>query len=156
MGMAKAVTDTATIAQSIYTFVQSTPTTIWHIAHNLDGYPVVVAVDNSGNVVEPAVQYTDVNTVVLTFDVAVSGKAYLSGISGSNSFPDTIVTNGTYVFTQSVAATTWNIAHNLGEFPSVDVVDSTGTVITAQVQYVDNNNVTITFDVAVSGKAYLN
>jgi hypothetical protein len=74
------------------------------------------------------------------------------------------VTNGTnpgasgsaYVHTQSSPASTWNIAHNLGRFPSVTVVDSAKSVITSDPQYLDNNNIRIVFSAPFSGYAYLN
>ena len=62
----------------------------------------------------------------------------------------------TWVFNQTTVATTWAIAHNLGDYPSVTVVDPAGHVMTADVEYVDDNNVLITFTLPVSGKAYLN
>ena len=62
----------------------------------------------------------------------------------------------TFIFTQGVPATTWNIQHNLGKFPSITVVDTAGTVVMGQYDYVDNNNITLTFAAGFAGKAYLN
>ena len=62
----------------------------------------------------------------------------------------------TFVFTQGVAATTWNITHNLGKFPSVSVINNNNIVINGEVTYVDNNNVQLNFSAGFSGKAYLN
>ena len=66
----------------------------------------------------------------------------------------------TFVFTQGVAATTWNIQHNLGKFPSVGVVDTAsvanGQLYYGDVKYIDSNNLTVTFKSEFSGKAYLN
>jgi len=62
----------------------------------------------------------------------------------------------TLVYTQSTPATSWAIIHNLGKFPSVDVVDSGGTILIPDVIYVDGNNITVNFVNATSGKAYLN
>ena len=61
-----------------------------------------------------------------------------------------------FTFTQSVAAATWNVAHNLDKFPSVTVALPSGQVGQADVTYVDENNLTITFAGAESGKAYMN
>jgi hypothetical protein len=61
-----------------------------------------------------------------------------------------------YEHDQSVAAATWNITHSLGNYPSVVIVDTTGDVMYGEINYVDNNNITITFSEAVDGKAYLN
>ena len=65
-------------------------------------------------------------------------------------------TDSTFVFTQGVAATTWNIQHNLGKFPSVSVVNTNDFVIIGEVEYIDNNNVTLTFSAGFAGKAFLN
>lgn len=62
----------------------------------------------------------------------------------------------TYVHDQALASATWNIHHNLGRFPSVTVVDSSGTVVYGNVQYIDTNNLTISFSVAFGGTAYIN
>ena len=62
----------------------------------------------------------------------------------------------TFVFNQGVPATTWNIQHNLGKFPSITVIDTADTVVTGQYEYTDKNNVTLTFSAGFAGKAYLN
>ena len=62
----------------------------------------------------------------------------------------------TFIFTQGVAATTWDITHNLGKFPSVSVVNNNDIVINGEVTYIDNNNVQLNFSAGFSGKAYLN
>lgn len=62
----------------------------------------------------------------------------------------------TFVFDQAESATTWHIAHNLGKYPSVVIVDSTGAVIGGKVTYVDINNIDIEFNAQFTGKAYLN
>ena len=70
----------------------------------------------------------------------------------------TLSTQGvpTFIFNQGVPASTWNIQHNLGKFPSITVVDTAGTVVMGQYDYVDNNNITLTFAAGFAGKAYLN
>ena len=62
----------------------------------------------------------------------------------------------TFIFTQGTPATTWNIQHNLGKFPSVSVINNNNIVIISEVTYVDNNNVQINFSAGFTGKAYLN
>ena len=62
----------------------------------------------------------------------------------------------TYVHNQSIPSATWVIPHNLLRYPSVDVVDSAGTQVVGDVQYDSNNQITINFVGAFSGKAYLN
>ena len=62
----------------------------------------------------------------------------------------------TFTFVQSVAAATWTVVHDLDKFPSVTMVLSTGQVGYGDVTYINENNLTITFAGAESGKAYLN
>lgn len=62
----------------------------------------------------------------------------------------------TFVFTQGVPATTWNIQHDLGKFPSVSVINNNNVVINGEVIYIDNNNVQLNFSAGFTGKAYLN
>lgn len=61
-----------------------------------------------------------------------------------------------FVHDQSVASATWNIQHNLSKYPSVMITDSSGEVVGGSIQYVDANNVTITFKAAFKGKAFFN
>jgi len=61
-----------------------------------------------------------------------------------------------YAHNQSSASTTWSITHNLNKFPSVTVVLSTGQKGYGDVTYTDENNLTISFTGAESGKAYMN
>ena len=62
----------------------------------------------------------------------------------------------TFEFDQAAAATTWNITHNLGRFPSITVIDTGNTVVTGEYNYVSNIRVILTFSAAFAGKAYLN
>jgi hypothetical protein len=61
-----------------------------------------------------------------------------------------------FVFNQAVAANPWTIQHNLNKFPSCTMVLSTGQQGYGDVTFIDENNLTITFAGAESGKAYIN
>lgn len=61
-----------------------------------------------------------------------------------------------YTHNQNNAASTWNVTHNLGKHPAVSIVLSTGQQGLADVQYINENELTITLLSAQSGKAYLN
>lgn len=61
-----------------------------------------------------------------------------------------------YTHNQIVPSTTWNITHNLNKFPSVTIVDSGGTVVIGDVTHINNDSLTVTFNSAFAGKAYLN
>lgn len=64
--------------------------------------------------------------------------------------------NETYTFVQAGASATWTVQHNLNKFPSVTMTLSTGQKGYGDVVYIDENNLTITFASAESGKAYMN
>jgi hypothetical protein len=61
-----------------------------------------------------------------------------------------------FVFEQLGASTSWYIVHDLGGHPAVEVVDLNGNVVLADIQYNTPNALTITFNTAVAGRAYLN
>ena len=61
-----------------------------------------------------------------------------------------------YVHYQMSAQKIWNVNHNKNNFPSVTVIDSTDTVVFGDIEYIDTNNLKITFTAAFSGKAYIN
>jgi hypothetical protein len=64
--------------------------------------------------------------------------------------------SGTLVFTQLAPAAVWTINHNTGQFPSVTTVDATGGEIKGTVQYMNSNQVTVTFSAPIAGRAFLN
>ena len=61
-----------------------------------------------------------------------------------------------FVFNQAVASATWTVQHNLNKFPSCTMVLSTGQQGYGDVTFIDENELTITFASAESGKAYIN
>lgn len=64
--------------------------------------------------------------------------------------------NGTEAFEQATPLATWTVPHNLNRYPSVTVTDHLGSVLLADVQYVDANTVQINHSVPMIGKAYCN
>lgn len=74
-----------------------------------------------------------------------------------NNYYQTIQEASTYTYLQNTPATTWTVNHNMGKYPSVTVVTSAGDIAGgAEIDYIDKNNLTISFAAAFSGKAYLN
>jgi hypothetical protein len=61
-----------------------------------------------------------------------------------------------YIHTQLTASTSWTIDHALGKYPSVTIVDSGNNVVVGDIQYNTTNQLTVTFQSSVSGKAYIN
>lgn len=62
----------------------------------------------------------------------------------------------TYVHTQSQAADTWTIKHNLNKYPSVSIVDSANSIVVGEITYINKNELIVGFTGAFSGKAILN
>lgn len=67
-----------------------------------------------------------------------------------------IAADKNYVYIQAIAASIWNITHNLGKFPSTVVVDSTNREVEGDIQHIDVNSLVITFSSAFTGKAFFN
>ena len=78
-------------------------------------------------------------------------------INGQKLIGDTtIIEDKTFVYEQNLPSSVWNVKHDLGKFPAVSVVDSAGTEVVGAIDYIDENNVTLTFVGAFSGKAFFN
>ena len=140
-------------------------------------------VDNSGQNIVQFMNYLVGNNILISEQSAISefghftidsytvnGKTatlnltnlFGNGVLDINKFYDfavfTLSSQGvpTFVFEQGAPATTWNIQHNLGKFPSVSVINNNNVVINGEVTYIDNNNVQLNFSAGFTGKAYLN
>jgi len=62
----------------LFVFQQSTASVLWTINHNLNTFPVIIAVDNLGNKLTGLETYVSKNTVTILFSVPVAGTAYLT------------------------------------------------------------------------------
>lgn len=73
---------------------------------------------------------------------------------------ETVVVEGTgdktFMFQQDVPSDTWDIYHGLFKYPSVSVIDSAGTNVVGDIQYVSLSHVVVLFALPFAGKAYLN
>jgi len=112
--------------------------------------------NNFGHFKFVSLQESTPDVYVGTFDfVAANGVLVDQSVYGLGLF-----TKGhddkNYRHIQGVSSATWTIAHNLGKYPSVTVKDSAGSIVIGEIQYNDNNNITLTFSGAFSGEAYLN
>ena len=85
----------------------------------------------------------------------VSEKYYCLAVYPGFIF-DTSFADKTFVHNQTIPASQWDVQHNLDKFPSVTVTLPSGKVGFADVQYIDENNLTITFAGDETGKAYMN
>lgn len=64
-------------SDTVWSMTQSSPSGVWNLAHNQASYPVVVVVDNGGNLIDPDILYVDINNIRLVFSAPTSGIVYL-------------------------------------------------------------------------------
>lgn len=61
-----------------------------------------------------------------------------------------------YVHKQETSSDTWEVTHGLGKEPAVTIVDSAGTEVIGEVEYVGLNKCILRFQAPFSGKAIFN
>jgi hypothetical protein len=61
-----------------FKFAQEQNSDEWVIEHNLGKHPSVTVVDSGDNIVYAEVEYVDLNNLIIRFNGANSGKAYLN------------------------------------------------------------------------------
>lgn len=74
----------------------------------------------------------------------------------TNQFEELDLGDKTYTHVQTTAATTWNIIHNLGKTPSITIFNSANELSFGNIEYLNDNQMRVTFSAAISGKAILN
>lgn len=108
---------------------------------------------NVGTAAPVSVAVSTPAPIVVTF-------AATQGVQGPEGTPGTDGTNGTdattFVFTQSAPSALWLIVHNLGRYPSVTVIDSSGSIAEGDITYTDGDTLSVAFSASFSGVAYLN
>lgn len=83
-----------------------------------------------------------------------TGKLYMSG--GEDIVNKTKIKSLTHKITPFTDVSQVNVNHNLGKRPSVTVLDTDGTEYTTDVEHVDENNLIVRFDLAMSGMVICN
>jgi hypothetical protein len=91
--------------------------------------------------------------VALQLGPALRGPAGPAGPAGG---PGAGGGDANLAWPQLTPLATWLIAHGLGKYPSVTVIDSAGDQVMGRIEYVDANTVRLVFSAAFSGTAYLN
>ena len=84
----------------------------------------------------------------------LTGKPTLNGQTIQGDM--TIEADKSYIFIQATPSDTWTITHGLNKFPSVVTVDSAGSEVIGDCEYLDANTVVLTFSGAFAGKAFFN
>lgn len=80
------------------------------------------------------------------------------GVQGVQGAPGPAGADGDrhHTHAQAIPSDTWVITHNLGKYPSVSVVDSSGGEVEGEVSHTNPNQLTVFFSAGFSGSAYLN
>jgi hypothetical protein len=94
-------------------------------------------------------QYINTDSGLLFGPKTASGWGV--GVPLGNNDPDDLG----QVYTQTSPSTVWNIVHTLSFVPNIVIVDSEQNVIEGSYEYTSDNEITATFNTAISGKAYL-
>lgn len=83
------------------------------------------------------------------------GQAGPEGPQGDPGPAGPAAPGASYIHTQAIPSNVWSIHHGLGMFPNVTVIDSAGTEVEGDPDYIDANNVVMTFSAAFGGVAYV-
>ena len=91
---------------------------------------------------------------VVTLDRRTVAEIATRGPQGAKGNPGTPATGAGTDFPQS-AALQWTINHNFGYRPSVELIDSSGREVDAEIQHLSANTVRVTFLTPTAGTARL-
>lgn len=91
------------------------------------------------------------------YNITLSGNIENAVTSVNGQTGDIIINEDkTYVYKQLESSDTWIIKHNLNKYPNVTIVDSGDNMVFGETHYDSENQITISFIGAFSGKAFLN
>jgi hypothetical protein len=106
---------------------------------------------------EISVQVGDSLTTVLEIGTPGPKGTGEPGPPGRQGEPGPAGTDQAYTHNQIIPSATWNVEHTLTKpRPSVTVVDSAGTTVEGEIQFVSDTRITISFTAPFAGYAYLN
>jgi hypothetical protein len=136
------------------THTQLTASNTWTFNHSLNTLTPLLQVYDLGyeQIIPNEIVSIDAFTSEIRFDYTQAGYAVASSGGGL------VVTGSTPRLVQTVAATTWSFAHNLGtQFPGFEVFDQNDyVVIPAGIYAIDENNAEIYFATPSTGVAIAN
>ena len=130
----------------------------YYILHNRDlkgGYQIVSSLLERDSIIV-AVRQIGLKVYVVENDTEYLLKGGITNTNWTIQTSNSESGDLTYVHNQMSAIDIWLINHNLGKYPSVTILDSSGQTVIGNIEYLDFNNITLTFSAAFSGKAYFN
>ena len=142
----------------------------WHVKNASAGggsdTPGSIATIKAGGVYDPTKAYEAMTTVSYNGNVYITLKDTPAGtpITDENYYkiflegiPDG--SDKTFIYAQAEAVDVWTIKHDMNKYPSVTIIgdfDNGRESVLGDIEYVDDNTLTIHFDEPVKGTAYLN
>jgi hypothetical protein len=109
---------------------------------------IVVATEEAGIFVEPLAK---INT-----SASISCPSTPTNVCTVLDLEEILANDATFTKCFESAAQVWNINHNLGEYPSVTVVDLDNNVVVGEVDYLNTNQIRVSFSRPFAGCAFLN
>lgn len=109
---------------------------------------------NNHNILPDRYTLKNSKTVSLSNELDAGCEVAITYLAGDLVSTDAVLCN-CFIFEQATPASDWNIFHKLGRYPQVSVVDSSGRIVIGEVQYIDEQNVKVSFSGEFTGKAYL-
>lgn len=112
-----------------------------------------------------AVIETDAEINVTIEGVGINGRTPQNGIDYNtpeekqamlDELLASIKQDAEYTHDQIAASASWIINHPLNKFVSVTIVDSGGSLVIGEIQYISRSQIIVNFSAEFSGKAYLN
>lgn len=147
------ISDGQLVVSDVSTFGSPTPSNPIKV---VCGVSIMSIVDITGNILTIGSFLEGTSDSTMPVNSVVEVRITALDVSSLQDGLRSIKSDVTYVHTQSIPAAIWNINHNLDKFPAVAVEDSGGSWVIGNVDYIDSNNITLTFVGAFGGKAYLN
>lgn len=80
----------------------------------------------------------------------------LNGIPREVAGGSVVSATTSYIHTQSMTSSVWEIQHDLGRKPSVSVMDTAGTVYLCNIRHLSDNACTVSLATAMNGTATCN
>lgn len=109
------------------------------------------------DVVEVSATEVDVNEriIIEVVDASIPGPQGATGVGVAGPQGPPGSGGASYVHDQMTPSATWVVVHNMGYYPNVTVEDSGGNEHFPDLVYDSANQLTLTFNAANGGKAYL-
>lgn len=96
------------------------------------------------------------STVAINDVISITTPQGTTDFTGTGTAPaPAVVPDLAYHHVQGTSSNTWTITHNLDFYPNVTIMDSAGTIVEGEIEYLSRNSIRATFSAAFSGDAYL-